>query len=156
MNWEAVGAVGEILGALAVVASLVYLAIQIKSQNRESRIAAVHDVLEAYRNQISVLTDESFSKLYIRGLSDFEGLDDAERMRLTSGVHGVFRVWEEAFYLLKESRLDDNHWVGMDRLCADLKASQIGEHAWELRKHGYSVEFQKYVDSREPGEYRFR
>lgn len=150
MNWEVAAAVAEILGAVAVVASVIYLAIQIRDQNRESRISAVHDVLEAYRNQLSILTDESFSRLYVRGLSDFSDVDAAERMRLSSGVHGVFRVWEEAFFLRKESRLDDNHWAGMDRLCADLMASDIGAHAWSRGKQGYSAEFQDYVDSREP------
>jgi hypothetical protein len=30
MNWEAVGAIAELLGAIGVIASLVYLAIQIR------------------------------------------------------------------------------------------------------------------------------
>ncbi len=55
MNWDAIGAIGEILGALAVFSSLVYLASQIRAQNRESRVASVHEVTEAYRNTISVL-----------------------------------------------------------------------------------------------------
>ena len=38
MNWDAIGAVGEILGAMAVFLSLVYLASQIRAQNREYRI----------------------------------------------------------------------------------------------------------------------
>jgi hypothetical protein len=35
MNWDAIGAIGEIAGAVAVFGSLVYLAIQIKGQNIE-------------------------------------------------------------------------------------------------------------------------
>ena len=35
MNWDAVGAIGEIIGAVAVLATLYYLAAQIKMQNRE-------------------------------------------------------------------------------------------------------------------------
>ena len=35
MNWDALGAMGEIVGALAVLATLYYLAAQIKMQNRE-------------------------------------------------------------------------------------------------------------------------
>jgi hypothetical protein len=30
MNWEAIGAIGEVLGALAVIVTLVYLAVQIR------------------------------------------------------------------------------------------------------------------------------
>ncbi len=49
MNWEAIGAIGEIIGAFAVVFSLASLATQIRSQNRESRIASIHEVVEAFR-----------------------------------------------------------------------------------------------------------
>ena len=38
MNWEAISAVGEIFGAAAVVATLVYLASQIRAQSRANEI----------------------------------------------------------------------------------------------------------------------
>jgi hypothetical protein len=31
MNWDAIGAVGELIGAIAVLITLVYLAVQIKA-----------------------------------------------------------------------------------------------------------------------------
>jgi hypothetical protein len=37
MNWDAIGAVGEILGAIAVFVSLLYLAIQIRSTTNQSK-----------------------------------------------------------------------------------------------------------------------
>ncbi len=40
MNWEAIGAAGEILGALAVVASIVYLSSQIRSNTRATKASA--------------------------------------------------------------------------------------------------------------------
>jgi len=36
MNWDAIGAVGEMIGSLAVVATLVYLAVQIRASAVES------------------------------------------------------------------------------------------------------------------------
>ena len=33
MNWEAIGAVGEVLGAIGVIATLVYLAVQIRQNS---------------------------------------------------------------------------------------------------------------------------
>ena len=38
MNWDALGASGEIIGAVAVLATLYYLTIQIKIQNLDQRI----------------------------------------------------------------------------------------------------------------------
>ena len=54
MNWEAVGAVGEILGAVAVVLTLVYLAIQVRyarkatvDQNLLTRSTAIREMILA-------------------------------------------------------------------------------------------------------------
>ena len=55
MNWDAIGAIGEIVGASAVVISLVYLASQIRIQNRESRAASVHLVIDGNRASIAAL-----------------------------------------------------------------------------------------------------
>jgi hypothetical protein len=41
MNWEAIGAVGETVGALAVLVTLVYLAVQIRQNTKAVRAAAV-------------------------------------------------------------------------------------------------------------------
>lgn len=64
MNWDAVGAVGEIVGALAVVVSLVYLACQIRIQNRESRAASAHQVIEGYRSSISALHEPEMADIW--------------------------------------------------------------------------------------------
>ena len=37
MNWEMIGAIGELVGAAAVVATLFYLASQIREASRESK-----------------------------------------------------------------------------------------------------------------------
>ena len=40
MNWEAIGAIGEAVGAAAVVASLLYLAVQLRGSTRASIVQA--------------------------------------------------------------------------------------------------------------------
>ena len=59
MNWDAIGAVGEIIGALAVVASLVYQAIQICSQNRETRMLAVHALRASASSEAAAVASTS-------------------------------------------------------------------------------------------------
>ena len=41
MNWDPVGAIAEVCGALAVLVTLIYLAVQIRQQNQVAR-AQVH------------------------------------------------------------------------------------------------------------------
>ena len=44
MNWDALGAIGEVVGAIAVVATLAYLAVQIRQNNKLSQTTAVQTV----------------------------------------------------------------------------------------------------------------
>ena len=43
MNWEAVGAIGEVLGALVVTVSLIYLALQVRQANLQAQGSAHAD-----------------------------------------------------------------------------------------------------------------
>lgn len=54
MNWEAVGAVGEVLGSVAVFATLGYLAIQIRHARGEAVRALSQGRMEAHRELISL------------------------------------------------------------------------------------------------------
>jgi hypothetical protein len=81
VNWEAAGAIGEIIGAAAVVVSLVYLASQIRVQNREARAASVHQVLHEYSNTISRLHEREMADVWIAAIEDFDSLSTAQRLR---------------------------------------------------------------------------
>jgi hypothetical protein len=48
MNWDAAGALGEIIGATAVVVSVIYLAVQIRSARADSASAATASVVEGF------------------------------------------------------------------------------------------------------------
>jgi hypothetical protein len=49
MSWDAIGAVGELLGALGVIASLIYLAIQIRQNTESVRMASHHGVADQFQ-----------------------------------------------------------------------------------------------------------
>ena len=82
MNWEAIGAVGEILGALGVIITLVYLATQIRQNNRsllQSNSAQVTERLASLNSRLS--TDKEFTELFLRGRADLSKLDAVELER---------------------------------------------------------------------------
>ena len=85
MNWDAIGAVGEIVGALAVVISLIYLATQIRTSNGAVRQASMQEI----QNQIAKWQQELFSSeelwnIWIKGNANDQSLSKEElgRFRL--------------------------------------------------------------------------
>lgn len=82
MNWDAIGAVGEIIGAIAVIATLAYLAIQIRSANKYAELEAIRftlDGLSGYCDKI-VETPETASLLH-RGRSGLSNLSPEETLQ---------------------------------------------------------------------------
>jgi hypothetical protein len=72
MNWDAIGALAELAGALGVIASLVYLAIQIRQNTRSAREAAWHSVLRDLQQFRSLIAqDPEVARVYRDGLRDY-------------------------------------------------------------------------------------
>jgi hypothetical protein len=65
MNWEAIGALGEILGALAVFGTLVYLAIQIKQNS--SMIKANIKEQRAAAAQVQIQRGIDLAPIFVKG-----------------------------------------------------------------------------------------
>ncbi|MCB0256652.1 MAG: hypothetical protein KDI55_23270 [Anaerolineae bacterium] len=89
MNWEAIGAVSEVVGAIGVIATLAYLAVQVRQNSAhlaESAKLAEASLIEANANAAAevrkmLLLNPDLMDLQIRGSQSFERLDHAERAR---------------------------------------------------------------------------
>jgi hypothetical protein len=154
VNWEAVGALSEIVGAAAVVISLLYLAIQVRTQNRESRLAATHEILEGYRNVAAAFQRSENAQLFAQANSDFDSLDEPQRIQLIALIAPTLRLWEEAFHQNKDGRFDDVMWKTFSKLFADVLTAEAVRKVWRLRENGFSDSFRAHVNAIEIGDWR--
>jgi hypothetical protein len=82
MNWEAVGAIGESLGAFAVLITLIYLAIQIRyvrGQVESNTLEHIVSSLNDFAGRIAESDD--LADIVIRGNRSYSSLTDAEKYR---------------------------------------------------------------------------
>ena len=79
MNWSAVGAVGEILGAFAVVATLGYLAVQIRQNTRTERASSRQTILDTFYSSVwDTARDVELRKITILGLKQYGEMEPDE------------------------------------------------------------------------------
>ena len=93
MNWDAIGAIGEILGALAVVATLFYLAIQIRHSARLSQSQIHTELLALGHEAHNWKRDPAFAELLIRADSNYAELSPAEKEQFSTYVFQLLNVW---------------------------------------------------------------
>ncbi len=141
MNWEAIGAIGEIVGAAAVFISLVYLAGQIRNQNRESRVSAMHDISVGFRDAILPMATEDMASIFVKANEDYDSLTDVEAQRIIIIMGQFFRTWEEAFIQHQEGRLDERSWNAIMKYYIKILGAPAVKRAWDLRKEYLDNEF---------------
>ena len=58
VNWEAIGAVGEILGAIAVIGSLIFVGVQIRSNTRAPQTATTHNLTNIFLTVTAKISED--------------------------------------------------------------------------------------------------
>ena len=110
MGWDAIGAIGEVVGALGVIFSVLYLAVQVRSNTKATRKQNAHDHNVAARELWSLMASSSeTASIWRRGLEDPDTLDPDEKLRFTAIMHSAVNVAEEDFYARREKDLPP--WV---------------------------------------------
>ena len=93
MNFQDLGAIGELLAAIATFATLVYLAAQIRQNNRnlqESTSASVNQGWASVNTRLS--SDAEFAEIFIRGRDDLQALDPVELERFRAFVQDILNM----------------------------------------------------------------
>jgi hypothetical protein len=151
VNWEAISAIGQIVGAIAVVISLIYLAREVRSNAREMRRAAMRSTLDSlnrFTQQIAEHAD--LAELRDRGFVDFESLEGPDRTRFNSYMHAVFRTVEDVYYQHLEGHLDPRVWRGIEVAVRELNATPGVQAWWRLRSHWFGgEEFAKFINQQQ-------
>ena len=148
MNWDAVGALSELVGAVGVIITLVYLAIQIRQNTRAIRLDTGHDITEEYRDIFALMAENSgLSDLVHRAAADPASISGAEKVRYYALNSNFLRAVENGFIQWSENALDQRHWSGMKRMLTDYAQLPAFREYWPNRRHWFSEEFQAFMEA---------
>ena len=147
MNWEAIGAVGESIGALAVVVSVVYLALQIRKQANESRLGAARELSTLYINTLtSMREDKEFTALYLKATQNYDDLPRDERFRVSTFIEEAFRMFEQHFVHVGQQKVDPIFIESISLSLEEWLTFPGIRRWWDLSKDMFVPQFRDYVD----------
>ena len=82
MTLQDIGNIGEFVAAVATLATLIYLAVQIRQNTDSVKAAAAQSVLEAPNQALqSAASSQQQARVVVLGQTDYEKLSDDERMQ---------------------------------------------------------------------------
>lgn len=152
MNWEALGAIGEIVGAAGVIVSLLYLAGQVRSNARQVRHASAQAVLDKLNSLIGQLAFATgAADVWTRGLSGLSALtDDEEMVRFSSMLMQAFWAYEEVFHYRQAGVIEDWAWLHARAPIDHMMRTPGFQQWWKIRSAWFGEEFQVFLDERMP------
>jgi len=148
LNWDAIGAVAEILGALGVILSVLYLALQIRKDARARVAETSHAIAERAGAVQQILSENrELAACFPKGLrGDFDGLDETDRTQFGAFLSVVTRSYEDAFYQYHEGLIGERLWLAWARSIPDIVCTPGYLAWWGTRKHWFSDDFRTFVD----------
>jgi hypothetical protein len=148
MNWEMLSAIGQLVAAIGVIPSLIYLAVQIRGQNKERRRAGIN-ILTAQWSELVRSAQESreFAVLFLRGVRSFHDLDAPDKLRFTAFFTRYTRNCEGMFIYYRDGALEKALWDEVERTMCDYFAYPVVKEWWATRKHWLTDEFRSVVEA---------
>jgi hypothetical protein len=147
MNWDAIGAGGEVFGAVAVVVSVVYLAIQVRKQTEESKLAATRDLAAQFQAGLDMLAqDGELISIWAVGVRDYRSLPNEERLRLSMYFQRMTRVIEAQYLHLHTENVNSAYFESIQLSFSEFLSYPGSQQWWELSKDLFGVEFRNYLD----------
>ena len=143
MNWEAASTIAEVVGAGGVIASLVYLAMQIRQSTKVSRAEMTKDLYLASRTAImDIASNESLAKISAE-IRQFESTD---LMRRNMFYQSFFRLYELQYNLKSQGLLDDDIARSYALIIQMWAKTVYFEGYWTRHRGEFNEAFAAYVD----------
>ena len=150
MNWDAFGAIAEMIGGVGVIITLVFLAVQIRNTNRQNALNGVQTTVTEFVNAYASATATRVdAELFRSGLANFDQLDGPDKAVFHSKMQTLASGFFQVRMLWGNKMLSDRDlYAKSEYVFLSLLLTPGGRAWWEAYKHLPPVELRDYLESR--------
>ncbi len=148
MNWDAVAAIAESLGAVGVIVTLTYLAVRIRGNTKAVRVATYDSFVAQFRDwNAGFRADPESTARFVQQLEDIESLDEFARRHAVHVFYDFFKLAENLHYQYRMGMIDQALWSGWANMFHQYLTAPGTTWYWEQRRTFFAPEFVEWVDS---------
>jgi hypothetical protein len=150
VNLETISAIAQIVAAVGVIASLFYLAVQIRQNTRSQRSIAVDSLTGSL---IALLgpqaSDPALTRALAAAVEDWHGAAEDDRLRAVAVLFTIFKLFENAWFQQRQGTLDREQWQGWDLYIRAYYHRPGVKTWWALRRGMFAAGFRDYLEATE-------
>lgn len=149
MKLETINAVAQLIAALGVIASLFYLAAQIRQNTRSMRAIVVDALAHAMVDLLSVQGPE-LTRAFANVTENWEAASEEERLRALPFLFATFKLFENAWFQQRQGTLGAEQWQGWDAYIRTYYHRPGIKTWWSMRNPAFASGFREYLEATEP------
>jgi hypothetical protein len=148
---ETINAIAQLIAALGVVASLFYLAVQIRQNTRSMRAVVVDSLAQSIADVIRPMAEDRDLMRAFHGVAENWGnATEDDRMRALPLFFSTFKLFENAWFQQRQGTLDSQQWLGWDAYIRMYYHRPGVKDWWRLRRAAFAPGFCDYIERSEP------
>jgi hypothetical protein len=142
MSLEQISFAAQIVSAIAIIASLIFVGMQVRQATEAVRNSSSQAHSAIYTQIVSTIIENAdFAAIWRRGLTDPSAVDDDEWVRFVAYTSALFRFYESSRVQWLHGQLNEEHWQTIEGQIKTL-GTQPGIQAWwKIRGHWHSSAF---------------
>lgn len=146
MSWADLGALGELFGAVGVLASVIYFATVLRFNANVTRDATTYNIMQMAINFRAQSYQGELAEIRLKAATG-ANLSDLESLKFEGYLSALFELTELIFMAWGKKKVDDEYMAAWDkRLLAAMSVPRIRQ-SWTRTKSGYRPSFVSYVDA---------
>ena len=150
LDLNSLGNIGEFLGAIGVIISLIYVSLQLRQNTKAVRSNAYQELSQTSLDLLShLIQDPGMAELWGRGLDGgTQALDEVETVRWHGMLLATFRHWDNLYYQLRNGMLEREIWRSYRTVIESYLPYPGIVQWWDRHQEWFSEELQQFVNER--------
>ena len=136
----------QVIGIFALVASLVFVGLQMRQEQKIALADQYQSRAEAAQNMYMSMQESGISLANIGGDAAISGLTPAELVAVDNLSRWAWTQYDNHFYQYKAGFLDDESWQGLSSRIEQIYGACDRRIVWEQMQGFLRPSFVQYVD----------
>ena len=139
----------EIFSAVAVVASLIFVGLEVRKSNDLAETEAILNLLHSMNElQVSVAGDVALSELLAKGFETQEDLTVPESYRLDAWTLGWLNIYDASWMAYDRGIIQfTTYQEYMDGACRFMSEAPFIQEVWDRYKIDFGKGYVRYIDT---------
>jgi len=149
MTIAELGSIGELIAAIATVATLIYLAVQLRQNTRALRSQTFQQIsAQMGRNVENITSDPDLAEIALKGFATGEEFTPVERVRFQGLLVMTFRRLEAVYVQCQLGSISPDMVNGFEQSLLPMLNTPAGKQWWESARRTFHDSFVVHVEER--------